>query len=112
VRPVWHGHLLENELLQVVVCLLPPLAVSLANHRGDSVDDGFRDGASDFGWEPAEVVALLGSEGNRIIAVVVDPVTRPGLAIVAVSRRNVISFGLWEELLNRRFRGHTKARRC
>ena len=28
---------------------------------------------SDFAWKPAEVVALLGAKGDRIISVVVDP---------------------------------------
>ena len=55
------------------------------------IDDGFRDGARDFGWKPAEVVALLGAEGDRVIAVVVDPVTGPSLAIMALSRRNAVA---------------------
>jgi hypothetical protein len=38
----------------------------MANHRGNGVDDGFREGASDLGWKPAELIALLGAEGNRV----------------------------------------------
>jgi hypothetical protein len=44
----------------------------MANHGGDGVDERLGDGASDFGWKPAEVIALLGTEGNRVIAIVVD----------------------------------------
>ena len=69
-----------------------------------------RDGASDFGWKPAEVVPLLRAEGDRVIAVVVNPVAGPDLMILAVSRRNVVSFWLWEELPNRRSRGHIVAK--
>ena len=108
--PIRHAHLLENELLEVIVRFLPPHAVGVANHRGDGVDDRLRDGASDFGWKPAEVVPLLRAEGDRVIAVVVNPVTGPDLTIVAVARWNVISFGLWEEFPNRRFRGHKVAK--
>jgi hypothetical protein len=97
---------LENELFQVVVRFLPSHAVGVANHRGDGVDDRLGDGASDFGWKPAEVVPLLRAEGNRVIAVVVNPVAGPDLTILAVARWNVVSFWLWEELPNRRFRGH------
>jgi hypothetical protein len=75
-------------------------------HGGDCVDYGLPDGASDFGWKPAEVVPLLRAEGDRVIAVVVNPVAGPDLMILAGSRRNVISFWLWEELPNGRFRGH------
>ena len=78
-------HLLENELLQVIVRFLPSHAVGVTNHGGDRVDDRFRDGASDFGWKPAEVVSLLRAEGDRVIAVVVNPVTGPDLTIVAVA---------------------------
>jgi hypothetical protein len=45
----------ENELLQEVVGFLSAHAVGVANHRGDGVDDRFRDGASDFDWKPPEV---------------------------------------------------------
>ena len=34
---------------------------------------------------------LLRAEGDRVIAVVVDPIARPGLTIVAVARRNAVS---------------------
>ena len=40
--------------------------------------------------KPAEAVALLGAEGDRVIAVVVDPVAGPDLKIVAVARRRAI----------------------
>ena len=83
-------------MLQEIVGLLPTHSVRMANHRGDGVDDGFWDGASDFSWKPPEVVALLGAEGNRVIVVVVDPIARPHLTIVAVVRRNAVSFWLWE----------------
>jgi hypothetical protein len=66
--------------------------VGVANHGGDRVDDGLRDGASDFCWKPAEVVALLSAKGNRVIAVVVNPVAGPDLMILAVSRRNAVAF--------------------
>jgi hypothetical protein len=88
------------------VCLLPPHPVGVANHGGDRVDDGLRDGPSDFCWKPAEVVALLSAKGNRVIAVVVNPVAGPDLTILALTRRNVISFWLREELPNRRFQAH------
>ena len=52
VRNIRHAHLLENELLKVIVRFLSPHAVGVANHRGDGVDDGLRDGASDFCWKP------------------------------------------------------------
>lgn len=64
-------------MLQEIVGFLPPLAVGVANHRGNGIDDGFRDGASDFGWKPTEVVTLSRAEANRVIAVVVDSVTGP-----------------------------------
>ncbi len=35
---------------------------------------------------------LLRAEGDRVIAVVVDPVAGPALTILAPMRRNVISF--------------------
>jgi hypothetical protein len=110
VRNIRHAHLLENELLEVIVRFLAPHAVGVANHRGDGVDDRLRDGASNFGWKPAEVVPLLRAEGDRVIAVVVNPVAGPDLMILAVSWRNVISFWLWEEPPNRRFRGHRVAK--
>jgi hypothetical protein len=100
VRPVWHAHLLQNELLQEIVSFLSAHSVCMANHRGDGVDERLRDGSSDFGWKPAEVVALFRAEGDRVIAVVVDPVTGPDLTILAVARRNAVSFGLWEVLPN------------
>ena len=74
----------------------------------DCVDDRLRNSASNFGWEPAKIVPLLRAEGDRIIAVVINPVAGPYLTILAVSRRNVISFWLWEELPNQRFRGHKR----
>ena len=49
------------------------------------IDDGFRDGARDFGWKPAEVVALLGAEGNRVIGVVVDAVGGSDLGLGVVT---------------------------
>jgi hypothetical protein len=87
VRPVRHAHLLENELLQEIVGFLPPHAVGMANHGSDRVNERLGDGASDFVWKPTKVVALLCAEGNRVIAVVVDPVAGPGLSIVTVARR-------------------------
>jgi hypothetical protein len=100
VRPVRHAHLLENELLQVIVCFLPTHAVGMANHGGNGVDERLGDGASDFGWKPAEVISQLRAEGDRVIPVVIDPVARPHLTIVAVARRNRVSFWLWEVLPN------------
>jgi len=76
--------------------------MGVANHRGDGVYERLRHGASDFGGKPVETVPLLRAEGNRVIAVVVDPVAGPDLTIVALARRNPISFWLWEVLLNRR----------
>ena len=89
---------------------LSPHAVSVANHRGDGVDDRLRDGASNFGWKPPEVISLFRPEGNRVIAVMVDPIAGPGLTILTLTRRNMISFGLWEEFPDRRFRGHKVAK--
>ena len=60
----------------------------------NSVDDRLRDSASDFGWKPAEVVALISAKGNRVVAVVVNPVTGPDLAILAVAWRNAVAFWL------------------
>jgi hypothetical protein len=94
MRQVRHAHLLENESLQVIVCFLAPHAVGVADHGGDGVNDQFRDGMSDFGWKPAEV-PLLRAEGDRVIAVVVNPVAGPDLTILAVARWNVVSFRLW-----------------
>ena len=111
VRNIRHAHLLENELLEVIVRFLSPHAVGVANHRGDSVNDRFRNSASNFGREPAEVVSLLRAEGDRVIAVVVNPIAGPDLTILAVARWNVISFWLWEELPNRRFQAH-KVTKC
>jgi hypothetical protein len=108
VRNIRHTHLLENELLQKIVSFPPPHAV--ANHGGDGVDERLGDSASDFDRKPAEVVSLLRAEGDRVIAIVVDLVAGPDLTLLAVSPRNVISFGLWEELPNRRFRGHKVAK--
>jgi len=51
----------------------------MANHGGDGVDERLGDSASDFGWEPAEVISLLGAKGNRVIAVVVNPGLARGL---------------------------------
>jgi hypothetical protein len=82
----------------------------MANHRGDGIDDGFGDGASDFGWKPAEVVALLGAEGNRVIAVVVYPVTGPDLTIVAFPRRDTVSVLVVGGSPNKGFSGHGMAR--
>ena len=31
MRPIRHAHLLENELLEEIVCFLPPHAVGVAN---------------------------------------------------------------------------------
>jgi hypothetical protein len=59
--------------------------MGVANHRGDGADNGFRDGANNFSWKPAEVVVLLRAEGNCVISVVVDPVARPRLTIMAVA---------------------------
>jgi hypothetical protein len=103
VGPVRYAHLLKNESLQEIVSFLPPLAVGVANHRGDCVDDGFRDGARDLGGKPAEVVALFRTEGNRVIAVVVGSLTGPSLTILAVAWWNAVSFWLWEVIPNRRF---------
>ncbi len=44
------------------------------------------------------------------IAIVVNPVARPDLTILALARRNAVSFWLREVLPNRRFRGHKVAR--
>ena len=90
MRSVRHSHLLENELLEVIVRFLSPHAVGMATHGGDGVDERLRDGASDFGWKPAEVVSLLRAEGDRVIAVVVNPVAGPDLTIVAVARWNTL----------------------
>jgi hypothetical protein len=49
VRPVWHAHLLEDELPDEVVSLLSAHSVGMANRLGDGVDDGLRHGASDLG---------------------------------------------------------------
>jgi hypothetical protein len=72
----------------------------MTNHGGNGVDERLRDSSSDFGFKPAEVVALLSAKGNRVIAVVVNPVTAPDLAILAVARRNAVAFWLWEVLPN------------
>ena len=84
MRPVGHAHLLENQLLEIVVRFLPSHAVGVANHGGNSADDRLRDGASDFGRKPAEVISQLRAEGDRVIAIVVDPVAGPDLTILAV----------------------------
>ena len=60
--------------------------MGMANHEAMVLMTRLRDCATDFGWKPAEVVALLRGEGNRVIAVVVDPIARPFLTIVAVAR--------------------------
>ena len=83
-------------MLQVVVRFLPPHAVGVTNHGGDGVDDRLRNGASNFGWKPTEVVPLLRAEGDRVIAVVVNPVAWPDLTILAVTGWNLVSFWLRE----------------
>jgi hypothetical protein len=70
MRPVWHVHLLQNKLLQEVVSFLPTLAVGMANHGSNGVDERLRNSASDLGRQPAEVISLLRAEGNRFIAIV------------------------------------------
>ena len=62
--------------------------MGVADHRGDGIDDGLRDDTSDFGRKPAEVIAFLSAEGDRIISVVVDAVAGPDLTIMALARRN------------------------
>ena len=96
VRNIWYVHLFENELLEVIVRFLSSHAVSVANHRGDGVDDRLRDGASNFGWKPPEVISLFRPEGNRVIAVMVDPIAGPDLTILTLTRRNMISF--WRKM--------------
>jgi hypothetical protein len=68
--------------------------------EGNGVDKRLGDGPSNFGWKPAEVVSLFRAEGNRVIAVVVDPVAGPDLTIVAVMRWDLVSFWLREVIPN------------
>jgi hypothetical protein len=84
-RPVENLQFYQNEVLQIGISLPAAGPMGLEDNARDAVDDRFGNGPRDFSRQYSEILASHRAKGNRVIAVVVNTVAGPDLAILAVA---------------------------
>ena len=93
-RPIGDLQFFQNELLQIGIGFPAAAPVSLEDDARDAIDDRFGDRSRDLSRQNSEIFASFGTEQNRSVPVVVNPVSRVNLPVFPALWGNAILLGL------------------